>query len=279
MKLTILLPLIISLTALPNISAAQNKSDSFKDGQYKNGQYKEVKSKDSQHQTSKNKGGQKKEVQNKGSQNKGSKNKAPQSSVSKHKGVIHKEVKHKAVKKVQYTHKTTRAPVHHQRVVYKTGAVVHKVPSSGISLRFGNVSFIFNEGVYYRPVSQGYAVVRPPVGLKVRSLPKGREKVVIKGRGYYVSQGIYYVHDNGYYRVINEPRNDLIYSSHTSAVAEKKGRGARSAGFQLGSTYGSIPQGAKSVTVNGQQYFKYRDVYFLPQSSGRGVHYLAVRLN
>ncbi|WP_067982131.1 DUF6515 family protein [Neptuniibacter pectenicola] len=211
MKLTILLPIVMSLSVLPTISAAHSKESSYQSTSYYS---------------------------------------AP------HKG--------------QITHK---------RVVYKTGAVVHKVPSSGISLRFGNVSFIFNEGVYYRPVSQGYAVVRPPVGLKVRSLPKGREKVVIKGRGYYVSQGIYYMHDNGYYRVINEPRNDLIYSSHTSAVAEKKGRGARSAGFQLGSTYGSIPQGAKSVTVNGQQYFKYRDVYFLPQSSGRGVHYLAVRLN
>ncbi|GAC22318.1 hypothetical protein GMES_0003 [Paraglaciecola mesophila KMM 241] len=43
--------------------------------------------------------------------------------------------------------------------------------------------------------------------------------------------------------------------------------------------YDSLPQGAEPVSQNGQQYFKYRDIYFLPQSSNAGVHYLAVKLN
>ena len=54
-------------------------------------------------------------------------------------------------------------------------------------------------------MKQGYKVVRPPVGLRVSYLPAGYERIVVGSSAYYFSQGIYYVFDNGGYRVIDEP--------------------------------------------------------------------------
>ncbi|MGY0590840.1 MAG: DUF6515 family protein [Paraglaciecola chathamensis] len=176
----------------------------------------------------------------------------------------------------------------HKRVVYKTGAVVQRAPAKGVSLRFGGLSFIFHDGLYYRHYKQGYKVVRPPVGLTVRYLPAGYERIVARGLTYYFAQGIYYVFEDGAYRVINEPSDTLIYqddvynaggSTIVAHSVESQQYANQTSGFVLGKTYGSLPPSAKLVTVSDQQYFQYRDIYFLPQSAGGDVRYLALKLN
>tara|TARA_R110002012_G_C11636005_1_gene610199 strand:- start:1086 stop:1799 length:714 start_codon:yes stop_codon:yes gene_type:complete len=197
------------------------------------------------------------------------------------KKVVNKKV---LVKKTVVHAPSVHKPVVKKRVVYKTGALVRKAPVNSISLRFGGVSFVFHEGLYYRHVKQGYKVVRPPVGLRVGYLPAGYERIVVRGSAYYFAQGIYYVFDNGAYRVIDEPAylGDEYVSEDNSVVAnslEYQPSTANNTGYELGKAYDSLPQGVESVIQNGQQYFKYRDIYFLPQSSNAGVHYLAVKLD
>ena len=169
----------------------------------------------------------------------------------------------------------------HKRVVYKTGAVLRTQPVNGIALRFGGVSFIFNNGLYYRHLDKGYTVVRPPIGLKISLLPKGYERIIIMGSSYYFFQGIYYVYEAGNYRVIDEPASFVTSSNNSSnanVIISQDEVNAENLSFQLGKAYSALPQGAQSVIINGQQYFKYEDVYFLPQSSNNTVHYLAVKL-
>ena len=171
----------------------------------------------------------------------------------------------------------------HNRPVYKAGAVVRQPPPNGLPLIFAGIPFIFNNGIYYRQFDQGYTVVRPPVGLKILYMPNGYEIVVINGQSYYFYQGIYYAFDSGYYRVINEPVANVIYTDSAAPLLVQpvdtlQGSGTQT-GFQLGKSYSSLPQGAQSVMVNGQQYFQYADIYFLPQSSGGSVQYIAVKLN
>ena len=107
---------------------------------------------------------------------------------------------------------------------------------------------------------------------------------MVRGNPLYFSLGIYYVFDNGYYRVIAEPTSDVIYSDNVShvvaqSIETQQDMSAKSSDFQLGKAYSSLPQGAQSVVVSGQQYFKFRDIYFLAQSSGYSVHYLALKLD
>lgn len=194
-----------------------------------------------------------------------------------------------AQNKVAPEHKNSQKPtkaykkpaIAHKRVVYKTGAVLRKKPVNGIALRFGGVSFLFNNGLYYRHLDKGYTVVRPPIGLKISLLPKGYERIIIMGSSYYFFQGIYYVYDAGNYRVIDEPASFVTSSNNSlnaNVIISQDEVIDENLSFQLGKAYSALPQGAQSVIVNGQQYFKYEDVYFLPQSSNNTVHYLAVKL-
>ena len=101
------------------------------------------------------------------------------------------------------------------------------------------------------------------------------------GSSYYFFQGIYYVYEAGNYRVIDEPASFVTSSNNSSnanVIISQDEVNAENLSFQLGKAYSALPQGAQSVIVNGQQYFKYEDVYFLPQSSNNTVHYLAVKL-
>ena len=197
----------------------------------------------------------------------------------------HKTVIRQTVVHAPAVHKPgVRKPVLKKRVVYKTGALVRNVPVNSISLRFGGVSFVFHDGLYYRHVKQGYKVVRPPVGLRVNHLPAGYERLVMRGSTYYFAQGIYYVFEDGAYRVIDEPAylDDEYVTEDNSVVAnslEYQQSTAISTGYELGKAYDSLPKGAEPVSKDGQQYFKYYDIYFLPQSSNAGVHYLAVKLD
>ena len=48
--------------------------------------------------------------------------------------------------------------------------------------------------------------------------------------------------------------------------------------YDLGQTYDTLPISAEAVTINDQQYFKYQDIYFLPQINGDEIKYLAINL-
>lgn len=255
MKIQWLLPFTVSLMVAPLLGYAQHR-DERQDPRYEQRQNQQQNKRQNQQQ-----------------------NKQHSAPVVVNKTVVNKTVVNKAGVK---NHKA------HKRVVYKTGAVVQRAPAKGVSLRFGGLSFIFHDGLYYRNYKQGYKVVRPPVGLTVRYLPAGYERIVARGLTYYFAQGIYYVFDDGAYRVINEPSDTLIYqddvynaggSTIVAHSVESQQYANQTSGFVLGKTYGSLPPSAKLVTVSGQQYFQYRDIYFLPQSTGGDVRYLALKLN
>ncbi|ABG41115.1 hypothetical protein Patl_2600 [Paraglaciecola sp. T6c] len=257
MNIKWLLPLVISLSAVSPLSQAQYKNERH------NGDVVVKKATD-------------KKVVNKNVVDK---------KVLVKKSVVHHSPEYKTVIQKNVVHApSVHKPIVKTRVVYKTGALVRKAPVNSIALRFGGVSFVFHDGLYYRHVKQGYKVVRPPVGLRVNHLPAGYERIVVRGSAYYFAQGIYYVFDNGAYRVIDEPAylGDEYVTEDNSVVAnslEYQQSTANNTGYELGKAYDSLPKGAEPVSKDGQQYFKYYDIYFLPQSSNAGVHYLAVRLD
>lgn len=172
--------------------------------------------------------------------------------------------------------KSKRSKSFRKRAIYKAGLRSHKLPRNGRRLRFAGLSFIFSSGLYYRHLNNGYTVVHPPVGLKIRYLPQGFEDIFIHGIHYYFFQGIYYIANGGYYEVVEEPSSDttsLSISDEAAYINELHDD------FELGQHYSLLPKGAQLVVINGEQYFKFQDIYFLPQSFDNGVHYLAVKLN
>lgn len=183
MNMKWLLPLAVSLIALPTLSLAQHKDERHsRDVVEKRGADKRV-------------------IEKRILDNNVAKSKVVVKETVVRRSPEHKTVIQKTVVRAPKVHK----PVVKKRVIYKTGALVRKAPVNSISLRFAGVSFVFHDGLYYRHVKQGYKVVRPPVGLRVSYLPAGYKRIVVGSSSYYFSQGIYYVFDNGGYRVIDEP--------------------------------------------------------------------------
>jgi len=190
----------------------------------------------------------------------------------KHRVAKHKQKVRQAI--VSRNLKDKRDKRFRKRAIYRTGARIHKSPRNGRTLRFGGLSFIFSSGLYYQHLNNAYTVVRPPIGLKIRYLPNGFEDLFINGNHYYFYQGIYYIATGAYYQVVEEPFNDTVSSSINQANKEQQNEE-----FELGQRYSTLPEGSQLVVINGDQYFKYQDIYFLPQSSDSSVDYLAVKLD
>lgn len=92
----------------------------------------------------------------------------------------------------------------------------HSYPTPGWSVRhlpprasvvyWGGVNYGFYDGIWYSPISAGYAVVRPPFGIVVAGLPAFRTVVTIGGVGYFYANGVYYrERAEGGYEVVLPP--------------------------------------------------------------------------
>ncbi|WP_457934091.1 hypothetical protein LOS73_18220 [Pseudoalteromonas sp. SCSIO 43210] len=157
---------------------------------------------------------------------------------------------------------------HHNSVTYRQNRFVNHLPRSSASIRFNGISFTFNDGLYYRKAKRGYHVVKPPRGLRINTLPRNYRHFKHHNTTYYTYQNVYYMADNDGYTVIDEPSTRLNQAIKVGNVKD----------YRLGQTYDSLPMAAQAVIINSQQYFKYGDIYFLPQISDDEIKYLAIKL-
>lgn len=157
---------------------------------------------------------------------------------------------------------------HHNSVTYRQNRFVNHLPRSSASIRFNGISFTFNDGLYYRKAKRGYHVVKPPRGLRINTLPRNYRHFKHHNTAYYTYQNVYYMADNDGYTVVDEPSTRLNQAIKVGNVKD----------YRLGQTYDSLPMAAQAVIINSQQYFKYGDIYFLPQISDDEIKYLAMKL-
>ncbi len=180
-----------------------------------------------------------------------------------------KETKRKVVRYKQEKRKRTYIKNNrHNVVTYRPGRYFNHLPRNSASIRFNGISFTFSDGIYYRKAKRGYHVVKPPRGLRIRSLPRHYSHFKRHNTTYYTYQNVFYVADNNGYRVVDEPK---IVVNQAIKVGSAKN-------YDLGQTYDTLPISAEAVTINDQQYFKYQDIYFLPQINGDEIKYLAINL-
>ena len=157
---------------------------------------------------------------------------------------------------------------HNNSVAYRQNRFINHLPRSSASIRFNGISFAFNDGLYYRKAKRGYHVVTPPRGLRINTLPRNYRHFKHHNTTYYTYHNVYYIADNNGYTVVDEPPIRLNQAIKVGNVND----------YSLGQTYDSLPQAAQAVIINSQQYFKYDDIYFLPQINGDEIKYLAISL-
>ncbi|CAM2791441.1 DUF6515 family protein [Pseudoalteromonas distincta] len=179
--------------------------------------------------------------------------------------------KHKQEKREQHRYnqrKYNYLTNHHNSVSYRQNRFINHLPRNSASIRFNGISFTFNDGLYYRKAKRGYHIVTPPRGLRINTLPRNYRHFKHHNITYYTYQNVYYVANNDGYTVVDEPPTRLNQAIKVGNVNN----------YNLGQTYDSLPQAAQAVIINSQQYFKYGDIYFLPQISGDDIKYLAIKL-
>ena len=77
------------------------------------------------------------------------------------------------------------------RVYPRHGTVVTTLNSPRVVVH-KRTNFYFADGVWYRARGRKYVVCAAPVGVKVRTLPRGNTIAVVNGRKLYRYKGIWY---------------------------------------------------------------------------------------
>lgn len=160
-------------------------------------------------------------------------------------GNVHAYKKHKRVKRTRIVH-------HHYRHLPRRGAIVTRVHSSALTIKFGGVGFRFHSGIWYKPHKSKWIISRPAYGIRIKVLPVGYRKIVIGPSTYYYYYGTYYVNVNNEYEVIKAPIDAEI---------------------------DSLPDGYNTIDVNGNEYYELDGIYYLPSLNEVGEEILVVVKN
>lgn len=80
--------------------------------------------------------------------------------------------------------------------------VVKTLPHGYRTAHFGGVPYYLHEGRYYQRQAHGFALVRPPVGAVVVSLPLGNVRLTVGSQLFYRSDNVYYRPVRGGFRVV-----------------------------------------------------------------------------
>jgi hypothetical protein len=106
-------------------------------------------------------------------------------------------------------------------------------------------------------------------GYNITSLPSGYRRETISGRDYYYHNGAYYQRNTNGYVVTEAPRSSLYYTEY-SRYRQSPQPGSRTTytTYQPGYTTTSLPQGYRSETISGRNYYYHNGAYYQRGSNG-----------
>ncbi|SEA43330.1 DUF6515 family protein [Microbulbifer marinus] len=157
------------------------------------------------------------------------------------------------------------------------GFVAPILPAGYISLAVGGNPYYYHGGYFYRPAPSGYVVVSAPLGASVLSLPASAVQIQIGGFTYYQYADAYYQWHPAHraYVVVPPPAGAPVAAPPPAGGAPVAGGPS---GYAPGEVLESLPPGYTAEVINGVQYYRYGNDYFMPtQRDGREV-YVVVRL-
>ncbi|MCW3468020.1 DUF6515 family protein [Chitinophaga nivalis] len=158
------------------------------------------------------------------------------------------------------------------------GVYVSALPFGYFTLGAAFGPVYYYGGTYYESTNsnRGYKVVDPPLNATVPDLPDGAQEVSYNGNTYYEVNGTYYqelMTDNGRrYKVIG--KNGKIGDQ---AIAPANNNNDVNNGFSADNLISQLPDGCRSVSINGVSYFLSPDgMYYQEVKSGNTTGYKIV---
>ncbi|MBB5211336.1 DUF6515 family protein [Microbulbifer hydrolyticus] len=151
------------------------------------------------------------------------------------------------------------------------GFTVPVLPGGFINMAVGGRPYYYGGGYFYRPAPSGYVVVSAPLGASVLTLPSSAVQVQIGGFSYYQYGGAYYQWQPQVNRYVVVPAPAGVTTTTTTTVTTTGGPVASA--YNPGQVLDNLPAGYTAEVVNGVQYYRYGEHYFMPtQRDGREVY-------
>lgn len=140
-----------------------------------------------------------------------------------------------------------------------------------ISLTLVSCVDVYDDGRgHHDGVSSSYSAYQP--GYSITSLPQGYRSETISGRNYYYHNGAYYQRSSNGYVVTEAPRSSRYYSEYSrSHQSTQPGGRTTYTTYQPGYRTSRLPQGYRSETISGRNYYYHNGAYYLKNSTGYEV--------
>jgi len=184
---------------------------------------------------------------------------------------------------------------YYQPIFPPFGLRIGVLPYGYYSFDLGGYPYYYYNGIYYQQYDNSYQVVDAPMGASVYNLPEGAKAVVLNGEKLYELNGTYYKEDRDskgqtIYTVVgkngevnntdnsdsNSPDNNLNNDDNTN-TDNSLNTPPPAASLQLGDIVTQLPEGSRTVTINGEKmYVSPDDTYLKEETDGGVVQYKVV---
>jgi hypothetical protein len=161
------------------------------------------------------------------------------------------------------------------------GLRIGYLPYGYTTLYIGSYPYYYYNGIYYRQYDNNdYEVVDPPMGATVYNLPEGAKSVVLNGEKLYELNGTYYKEDRdskgqqiytvvGKNGAVNNTDEQLgAYDNETDNpvnVPDDNSTTAAPSSLQIGDIVSQLPEGSRTVTINGEKMYVTPDDTYLKE--------------
>ncbi len=127
---------------------------------------------------------------------------------------------------------------HHRYVKhYHWGHGYRAVPKGAFIYPHKGTRYHYHKGIYFKPYGSKYVVVRPPLGIRVKTIPANHIRFLLRGQTYYYYYGTYYKKSN----------NSKEYVSVSPPIGAK---------------IDALPDGYKKVRINDEIYYELEGNYY-----------------
>ena len=126
------------------------------------------------------------------------------------------------------------------------------IPPYALRFYIDGSNYYDSDGIYFKQENDKYKVVPAPLGLKVKTLPKGSQEFTVDGNHYFYYFGTYYAPRDGKYEVVEPP---------------------------IGAEVDSIPDGYDKVMIDGQTYFSLNGVQYKAVLRDNVIWYQVIKNN
>ena len=141
----------------------------------------------------------------------------------------------------------------------RIGFYLSALPYGYYPFYWGDDQYYYFGGTFYRPYNNGYQIAAPPIGAAIPKLPANAHPIMIDGQQYYEMNGVYYkesVDDKGNKVYIVSGKDGVLNTDNGNQADNQRLP-------QVGDVVSQLPEGCRSVTLNGKKYYvSADDIYF-----------------